>query len=75
MEKIKIIREERINAPKSLETIPVGKTVEVPCTEFSPYSTVKSAACRLNQKAGYSEFDISTPDNGATIVITRNKRP
>lgn len=69
-----IIRENIVNTPESLLTIAKGTTVSVPCQEFSPYSTVKSAATRLNQRAGFVEFEVSTPDNGATIVIRRHAR-
>ncbi len=67
-----VVRETQVNTPESLLTVEKGKTVSVSCKDFSPYSTVKSAACRLNQKLGCIEFEISTPDNGATIIIQRN---
>lgn len=68
----RIIRETQINTPESLLTIAKGAKVSVPCQEFSPYGTVKSAVTRLNQRAGRTEFKVTTPDNGATIVIQRN---
>ncbi len=68
----RVIRETTINTPESLLTIAKGHTVTVSCKEFSPYSTVKSAATRLNQRLGKIEFEITTPDNGATIIIKRN---
>ena len=68
----RVIRETQVNAPESLLTVEKGGTVTVSCKDFSPYSTVKSAATRLNQRAGFVEFEITTPDNGATIVIKRN---
>lgn len=52
-------------------TIPAGKSVTIRCQDFSPFSTVKSAASRLNQRAGRVEFTVKTPDNGATIIINR----
>lgn len=67
-----VIRETQVNTPESLLTIAKGHTVTVSCKDFSPYSTVKSAATRLNQRAGCVEFEITTPDNGATIIIKRN---
>ena len=72
MAKMTIIRETQINTPESMLTIPQGQTVEIPCKDFAPMSTVKSAATRLNQRAGWTEFIVTSPDNGATIVITRN---
>ena len=68
----RVIRETTINTPESLLTIAKGHTVTVSCKDFSPYSTVKSAATRLNQRIGCIEFEISSPDNGATIVVKRN---
>ena len=29
---------------------------------------------RLNARAGFKEFEITTPDNGAHIIIKRNKQ-
>ena len=68
---MRVIRETQVNTPESMLTIEPGSTVEVSCVDFSPFSTVKSAATRLNQRAGFVEFEVSTPDNGATIVIIR----
>lgn len=70
-----IVRETQVNTPESLLTIAKGTMVNVPCQDFSPYSTVKSAATRLNQRVGFMEFEVSTPDNGATIIIKRNQKP
>lgn len=70
---MQVIRETQVNTPESMLTIKPGTTVSVPCTEFSPLGTVKSAATRLNQRAGFTEFEVTTPDNGATITIKRNK--
>ena len=67
-----VVRETQVNTPESLLTITKGHTVTVSCKEFSPLSTVKSAATRLNQRLGKIEFEVSTPDNGATIIIKRN---
>lgn len=69
-----IVRETQVNTPESLLTIAKGAKVSVPCQEFSPYSTVKSAATRLNQRAGFTEFEVTSPDNGATIIICRHAR-
>lgn len=70
----KVVRETMVNTPESLLTIEPGATVEVSCVEFSPINTVKSAASRLNARAGFTEFEVSTPDNGATIAIHRNRQ-
>jgi hypothetical protein len=75
MEEFRIIKETATNSVKSLLTLAKGKTVSVPCQVFAPYSTVKSAVSRLNQHAGFTEFEVSTPDNGATIVVKRNVKP
>ena len=68
----RVIKETQVNTPESLLTVEKGGTVTGSCKDFSPYSTVKSAATRLNQRAGCVEFEITTPDNGATIIIKRN---
>lgn len=68
----RVIRETQVNTPESLLTMDKGSTVTISCTEFSPYSTVKSAATRLNQRAGFIEYEVTSPDNGATIIIKRN---
>ena len=67
-----IVRETQVNTPESLLTIEKGNTVSVSCKDFTSYSTVKSAVSRLNQRFGNIEFEVSTPDNGATIIIQRN---
>lgn len=67
-----VIRETMVNAPESMLTIGRGDTVSVPCTDFAPLTTVRSAATRLNQRSGFTEFEVSMPDNGATIIIKRN---
>lgn len=66
-----VIRETQVNTPESLLTIAMGDTISIPCQEFAPYGTVKSAVTRLNQRLGRIEFEVSTPDNGATIVVKR----
>lgn len=68
----RVVRETQVNTPESLLTVEKGGMVTVSCKDFSPYSTVKSAATRLNQRAGFVEFEVTTPDNGATIIIKRN---
>lgn len=68
----RIIRETQVNTPESLLTMANGQTVKVSCKDFSPYGTVKSAAARLNQRLNKIEFEVTTPDNGATIIIKRN---
>ena len=67
-----VVRETQVNTPESLLTIAKGHTVTVSCKDFSPLSTVKSAATRLNQRLEKIEFEVTTPDNGATIIIKRN---
>lgn len=69
-----VVSETIVNTPESLLTMKGGSTVTVKCTDFSPLSTVRSAASRLNSRAGFTEFEVRTPDNGATIVIKRNAR-
>lgn len=54
--KFHIVRETQVNTPESLLTVGKGETVRVSCTDFSPYSTVKSAATRLNQRAGLVRY-------------------
>ena len=73
--KFRVIRETNVNTPESMLTMKKGETVEISCKDFSPYSTVKSAATRLNQRFGCIVFEVTTPDNGATIVIKRNFIP
>lgn len=67
----KIIREDSVNIPESMLTITPGETITIPCKAFALYGSVKSAATRLNQRAGKKSFEVSTPDNGATITIKR----
>lgn len=67
----RVVRETVVNTPKSLLTMKKGETITIQCNDFTPYSTVKSACTRLNQRFGLNEFDVSTPDNGATIVVKR----
>lgn len=64
--------EKKVNTPESLLTIGKNSTVIVKAAKFAQLTTVRSAVTRLNQKAGFEEFEVSTPDNGATIVIKRN---
>lgn len=68
----RVVKETQVNTPESLLTVEPGTTVEVSCVEFAPYGTVKSASTRLNQRAGWDEFAVTSRDNGATIIITRN---
>lgn len=68
----RIIKETQVNTPESMLTIKPGTTVKVSCVDFSPYYTVMSAKTRLNDRAGFVEFEVSTPDKGATIIIKRN---
>lgn len=70
----KVIRKTTIIATDSLLTLANGEKVEVACTAFAPLQTVHSAASRLNARAGFKEFEITTPDNGAHIIIKRNKQ-
>ena len=67
-----VIKETQVNTPKSMLTMKKGACVTIPCSMLAPYGTVKSAATRLNQRAGKTEFVVTSPDNGATIVIKRN---
>jgi hypothetical protein len=67
----RVIRQTMVNTPQSLMTMRKGSTVSVLCKDFAPYSTVKSAASRLNKRAGHTEFVIESPDNGYTIHVTR----
>lgn len=70
----RVIRETMVNTPESLLTIEPGTTVSVPCTDFASLGSVRSAATRLNQRAGWAEYEVATPDNGATIIIKRNNK-
>lgn len=67
-----IVRETKIVATDSLLTLHAGEQVEISCTEFACMGTVNSAVCRLNQRSGWREFEVSTNDNGATLLIKRN---
>lgn len=66
-----IIRKTAVVATDSLLTLQPGETVTVSCQEFAGLGTVQSAVCRLNQRAGYKQFEASSDDNGATITIKR----
>ncbi len=69
-----VIRKTTTIATDSLLTLANGEKVEVACTDFAPLQTVHSAASRLNARSGFKEFEITTPDNGAHIIIKRNKQ-
>lgn len=73
-EPFRIIKVTAVNSRRSLETIEAGTEVKVPCNIFAPLTTVQSAARRLNLKSGLVEFTVSSPDNGATLVIRRYRR-
>lgn len=68
----RVVREAVVKIPETLQTLSSGETAEVTCGEFAILGSVHSAACRLNKAAGWKEFEVSTPDNGATIVVRRN---
>lgn len=65
----KIVRVTKVNTPESLKTIPVGSSVRIACKDFVSMNTVQAAICRLNQQAGYVEYKVTSPDNGATLDI------
>ena len=67
-----VIKEPQVNTPKSMLTMKKGEPVTVACSMLAPYGTVKSAATRLNQRAGKREFVVTSPVKGATIVSKRN---
>lgn len=67
----RVVRETRVNTPESLLTLPAGGEVRIASKGFSNLQTVRVAASRLNARAGRVEFVVTTPDNGATIVIKR----
>lgn len=71
---MRIIRATQVNTPESLLTVRKGTVATVSAPDFSPLNTVRSAITRLNQRAGFTEFEVSTPDNGATLIIKRNKK-
>lgn len=66
-----IVKETFINTSKSMQTMSAGEIVKIPCTILADLSTVRSAATRLNQRVGWTEFVVSTPDKGATLIIER----
>lgn len=69
-----LVRETSINIAKSLLGIARGSVVRVAAPDFARLNSVRSAATRANQRAGFKEFEVSTPDNGATLVIQRHVR-
>lgn len=72
---MEIIRETRVVSTKSLLTMRPGERVEVKCVEFVPMNTAQSAVSRLNARSGWVEFRLVSPDNGATLIITRDFPP
>jgi len=58
--------------PDTFKSIPVGQTAVFTSKEIGPQITVYSAIRRLNEKEPGS-FELETPDNYATIYVTRNK--
>lgn len=63
-----------VDTPASLQTIPVGETVTVSVGEFSMLSTIRSSASRLNQLAGFKEYDVEPVNNGEMVRITRHEK-
>lgn len=74
-QKMTIVRNTQVNAPESMMTIEPGSVVHVACIDFAPLITVRCAAFRLNQRAGWSEFEVEALDNGASMNIRRNVKP
>lgn len=67
-----IVKTLRVNTPKTLLTLKRGQSVKVKAKNFAALTTVKSAACRMNQRRGWTEYEVMSPDNGETLIITRN---
>ena len=57
--------------PDTLLQIPHGKTVRFSCGEIGPMGSVRSAACRLNQRLGREEFTVTPLHNGAMFDVKR----
>lgn len=62
-----------IDCPKTLKTLSPGNTVKIASKDFASLGTVHSAIFRLNKASGFKEFNVTSPDNGTTLIITRNK--
>lgn len=60
----------RVNVRASLLAMQKDSS-SVACQELASLGTVRSTCYRLNQRAGYKEFEVTSPDNGATLVVTR----
>ena len=61
-----------ISLMDSFRAIKHGDTSSYDCRIIGKYSVVYSAIRRLNQAAGKEEFQLSTPDNGVTAIISRS---
>jgi len=65
------VREVSINA--TLRAIPVGETVRFFRKDFGSETSVRSAASRMNSKAGKILYSVKTIDRGDYYDITRNE--
>lgn len=65
----------RTSFPATFRHIPIGDSATYSCAQAGAYGSAYVAVLRLNKAAGYTEFEIETPDNGANYTVTRNPRP
>ena len=71
VKKMTPVREVNINA--TLRAIPVGETVRFFRKDFGSETSVRSAASRMNIKAGRTLYSIRTLNRGDYYDITRNE--
>lgn len=57
---------------ETLRQLRAGDSATFSCSTFGAYSSACVAVHRLNKANGYEEYEIETPDNGATYTVTRN---
>ncbi len=69
-----IVKEMKVNIPASLQKMKEGETVAVRSEDFACLQSVRCAAYRLNQSAGFTAYVVASGDNGATIAISRIAR-
>lgn len=57
----------------TMRAIPAGKSRSYAATDLGDFATVRVAASKLNAIDDY-DYKVTTPDNGATITITKQPK-
>lgn len=59
---------------ETLMGLPKDKPVMFDCREFTELANVRVSVTRLNQRAEWEEFKVTSNDNGATYEVIRRSR-